>query len=171
MLDGWRKVADRPLRILNWIPYVITVGITLFLILFRENIPEKVPMHWNAAGEIDRYSDPLGYIVLLIFMYFILAFHALMMCMIPVFSGNGNFFKKEYAVHATEEDRMKGARATLYMLMWTDILMELIFVYIIVCGVFVRTIGAWFVPAVFIGLGGILVWFFWRIQRIQKEIL
>lgn len=171
MLDGWRKVADRPLRILNWIPYVATVGITLFLILFRERIPEKVPMHWNAAGEIDRYSDPKGYIALLIFMYIILAFHALMMCVIPMLSGSANFFKKEYATRATEEDRIKGARVTLYMLAWTDVLMSVMFVYIILNGVYVRTLSAWFVPAVFIGMGAILVWFFWRINQVQKEIL
>ena len=35
MLDGWRKVADRPLRILNGLTYVITIGVTVFLILYR----------------------------------------------------------------------------------------------------------------------------------------
>jgi len=171
MLDGWRKVADRPLRILNGLTYVITIGVTVFLILYRESIPEKVPMHWNAAGEIDRYSDPKGYIALLIFMYIILAFHALMMCVIPMLSGSANFFKKEYAIRATEEDRIKGARVTLYMLAWMDIFMEAMFVYIIVNGVFVRTLSAWFVPGVFVVFAVIMVWFFWKINQIQKEIV
>ena len=170
MLDGWKKIADGPLKICYRIPYVIVAGLTIFLIFYWKHIPDQVPMHWNGAGEIDHYSSVGGYLMLVIFMYFMLAFHALMTCVIPSCTAKENLFDRETAARATEEDRLKAAKAVLYFLGETDIAMELMFAYIIISGVLVRNLGAWFLPAVCVVLGGIFAWFLWKMHRIKKEI-
>jgi uncharacterized membrane protein len=38
----------------------------LYLAYIWNNLPEKVPMHWNAAGEIDRFGDKKELVLMLI---------------------------------------------------------------------------------------------------------
>ena len=170
MLNGWKKVADRPLRILYWLPYLLTVVITLFLILYWKHIPAQVPQHWNSAGVIDDYADAGSYICLLIFLYFMLAWHALFIVIIPSFCGKENLFGKHAGALATDADVTQGTRFILYLLMWIDLLMAFMFAYIILCGVFLCNLGAWFLP-VTIGVMIIdIIYYLWRLYRLSREI-
>ena len=36
------------------------VGVTLYLILAWNTIPAKVPMHYNAAGEVNQWAARAG---------------------------------------------------------------------------------------------------------------
>lgn len=49
-------MQTRNKQIILWfiavIPFILTI-------IFYKDIPEKIPMHWNIAGEIDRYGDKL----------------------------------------------------------------------------------------------------------------
>lgn len=171
MLDEWKKISNRPLRFCNWFICFLVVGMSIFLIAYWKQIPDQVPMHWNGAGEIDRLSNKGGYIVVVFLMYFFWAIHGLMMFVIPKSSGKENLFPKEVAVRATEEDRLKGAKAILYFLTAMDVTCELMCAYIIMCGVTVSNLGAWFLPGVFIVMVAESIWYFWKQRQIQKEIL
>src|SRR5699024_8480384 len=39
------------------IGYAVFVGIVLFLIILLGELPEKVPAHFNGAGEVDRWGS------------------------------------------------------------------------------------------------------------------
>lgn len=170
MLNGWKKVANRPLRILYWFPYVLTAAITLFLIFYWKYIPAQVPQHWNGAGVIDSYADAGSYIVLLIFLYFGLAWHALFIVIIPSFCEKENLFGKYAGALATDADLAEGTRFILYLLMWIDLLMVFTFSYIILCGVFLRNLGAWFLPATIGSMIIAIIYYLWRLYRLSREI-
>jgi uncharacterized membrane protein len=48
------------------IPFIAIALIPfVYLIYIWNRLPEKVPMHWNGAGEIDRYGDKKELVVML----------------------------------------------------------------------------------------------------------
>ena len=64
-------------RIINILCLVMLVGTIVWLIVTWDNIPDEVPMHFNAGGEIDRMGDKVEIIVMPIFswlLYGIMAF-------------------------------------------------------------------------------------------------
>lgn len=44
---------------LDWLSLACIAGTLLLVILMYPRLPEQIPVHWNAAGEIDRYSSRL----------------------------------------------------------------------------------------------------------------
>ena len=45
--------ADRILDLLGWI---LLIGTLVYLILGWPSFPDQIPMHYNGAGEIDRWG-------------------------------------------------------------------------------------------------------------------
>lgn len=46
---------------MKWIPWVLVAMAVLLSAVLYSRLPESLPVHWNAAGEIDRYeSKQLG---------------------------------------------------------------------------------------------------------------
>lgn len=51
-------------KLMNRLSLALLLGTAAFLIVYWRRIPEEVPMHFNAAGEIDRWSPKSGLIIL-----------------------------------------------------------------------------------------------------------
>lgn len=51
-------------KLMNRLSLALLLGTAAFLIVYWHRIPEEVPMHFNAAGEIDRCGSKSGLIVL-----------------------------------------------------------------------------------------------------------
>lgn len=169
MFKEWKKLVCKPLKMIDTLITIIVIGITIFFILYWKHIPEQVPLHWNFAGEIDDYSDAGGYIMLIIMMYFFYAWHTLTK-IIPTFDLRENLFGKELAQKISKDIECK-AMNTLFAMLWIcDFLAQMIFAYIILCGVFVRNLGAWFLPLVMVLLVADFVWFFIRMQQIKNSV-
>ena len=49
-------MSDKKKQYILWFVAMIPLVITL---VFFERLPDKIPMHWNTAGEVDRVSDKL----------------------------------------------------------------------------------------------------------------
>jgi uncharacterized membrane protein len=43
----------------KWYPYLIVAAAVAASALAYARLPERVPVHWNAAGEVDRYGSRL----------------------------------------------------------------------------------------------------------------
>lgn len=158
-----------PLRMMDTAVWAVTVGTTLFFALYWTHMPDQVPIHWDGAGVIDDYAGAGGYIMLIIIMYFFLAWHVLSKIFLGLM-GNENFFGKELSGKVTGDDRKSGARLFLYMLWWCDLIVEILIAYIIVCGAFVRNLGAWLLPAVFTGLAVDFIWYYVKMGRLKEKI-
>ena len=81
-----------------------------------------------------------------------------------------NLFGKELAKKAVSEDEEEGIRVILYMLWWCDLIVQATVAYIILCGVFVRNLGVWFLPAVFIGLTVVLVRYLRKMAWLKERV-
>lgn len=51
-------------RVINIICLLVLIGTTVFLIAYWKNIPNEIPMHYNAAGEVDNMGDKSSVIML-----------------------------------------------------------------------------------------------------------
>ena len=169
MFKEWKKIVCKPLKIIDMFTGILVIGTTLFLIFYWKYIPKQVPQHWNFAGEIDDYADAGSYIMLVIMMYFFYIAHTLTK-LIPMFDWKENLFGKERA-NKISKDVAYQAINTLYAMLWIcDLLIQIMCAYIILCGVFVRNLGAWFLP-ITLGLMVVdLVWFLIRIMSIKGKV-
>lgn len=169
MFREWKKLVDKRLKVIDFLITVIVIGISTFLLFYWKHIPEQVPLHWNLAGEIDDYSDAGSYIMLVIMMYFFFAGHTITK-IIPSFDLKENLFGKELTHKVSKEKETEAINVLLGMLWACDLLVQMIFAYIILCGVFLRNLGVWFLPLMMILLIVDFVWFFIRMMKIKNSI-
>ena len=169
MFKEWKKLAGKPLRIIDILISIVVIGLTVFLIIYWKHIPEQVPQHWNFAGEIDDYADAGSYIMLVIMMYFFYAWHQLTK-LSPTFGWKENIFGKEPAAKVSEEVE-KEAFNTLMLMLWIcDLILQIVLAYIVVCGVFVANLGKWFLSVTFILLTADFVLFGIKLVRIKNRV-
>lgn len=71
MKYNWKINATAPLKIINYLVYLIPFFITVGIIVFWNKIPEQIPYHWNGAGEIDDFGGR-GVLIFLLFMILII---------------------------------------------------------------------------------------------------
>lgn len=169
MFREWKKLVDKRLKVIDFLITVIVIGISVFLLFYWKHIPEQVPLHWNFAGEIDDYSDAGSYIMLVIMMYFFFAGHMITK-IIPSFDLKENLFGKELIHKVSKEKEAEAMNVLLGMLWVCDLLVQMIFAYIILCGVFLRDLGVWFLPLMMILLTADFVCFFIRMMKIKNSI-
>ena len=43
----------------KWIPLIIILATMVFAAVVYDRLPERMPVHWNARGEVDRYGSRL----------------------------------------------------------------------------------------------------------------
>ena len=59
--NRWRVLYENKHGIADWILEVISflllAGASLYLLIGWDSFPDKLPMHHNFAGEIDRWGD------------------------------------------------------------------------------------------------------------------
>lgn len=51
-------------KVMNRLSLLLLFGTAVFLAIFWRHIPEEIPMHFNAAGEIDRWGPKAGLLML-----------------------------------------------------------------------------------------------------------
>ena len=169
MFREWKKLVDKRLKVIDFLITVIVIGISVFLFFYWKHIPERVPLHWNSAGIIDDYSDAGSYTMLVIMMYFFFVGHMITK-LIPIFDLKENLFGKEL-VHKVSKETEIEAINVLFGMLWTcDLLVQMIFAYIILCGVFLKNLGIWFMPLIMILLIADFVWFFIRMRKIKNSV-
>lgn len=168
MFQEWKSIVSRPLKIMDLLITFIPVCTTLFLIVYWPYIPEQVPQHWNEKGIIDNYSDSGSYIMLIILMFFILAWHHLSK-ILPTFDLKANLFGKENVHKITKQVEHQYINMLYWMLWICDFILQVTFAYIIVCGVLLRNLGIWFMPAVFAVLTLDFVFFFIAVEKFKKK--
>ncbi len=79
------------MKLKNELPYLIIVAIPfVYLAFIWKDLPEKVPMHWNINGEIDRFGSKIELIPVL-FMMPVLVY--LIMLIVPKIDPKGQIKK------------------------------------------------------------------------------
>ena len=143
--------ADRILDLLGWI---LLIGTLVYLILGWPSFPDQIPMHYNGAGEIDRWGGK-GEIIFIEVMMWILYLGIGVVEKYPQIWNTG--------VEVTVKNKEKVYRTLKYMLKTLKFLTALIFAYLIVNSLQSAPLPGWFTPAVMILIFGDMA--FWQIGR------
>ena len=129
-------------RILEALSLMLTIGTTLYLAAGWDSFPDRIPAHYNAAGEIDRWVTK-GEMVFLPVMMWILYIGLTVLQHFPQIWNTG--------VQVTQENRERVYRTLMYMLETLKLLIEAVFSFLTVYGITGKNLPSWFLP-VFIGL-------------------
>lgn len=148
--------ADRILDIIGWI---LLIGTLAYLILGWSSFPDQIPMHYNGAGEIDRWGGK-GEIIVIEVVMWILYFGIGLVEKYPQIWNTG--------VEVTPQNREKVYRILKYMLKTLKTLTALIFAYLIVNSLQGTPLPGWFTPVTLILVFGDMAFWMVLLYRIRK---
>ena len=150
------SLADIIMEVLG---LVMLIGTSLYLVIRWPSIPDKLPMHYNFAGEIDRWGGK-GEILFLVVMVWILY---LMISLVEHFPSVWNT-----GVQVTLENRMRVYRTLKYMVKTLKLAMTLVFTFLIFTTVAATPLPAWFSAVYVILITGDLAFWLIRLYRVRK---
>ena len=114
----------------------------LLPIIFWKQIPDRLPMHYNGAGEVDCWSDKTS----LILLFFVIALLMGVMS-IAVYMMKTNMQSK----HSREAEKSE-VRVVYPVLVIMNLIIQVMFAYIMVCTVTCRPLGSLFLPVFLLGI-------------------
>ena len=154
------KIKNSPADIImEALGLVMLIGTPLYLVIRWPSIPDKLPMHYNFAGEIDRWGGK-GEVLFLVVMVWILY---LMISLVEHFPSVWNT-----GVQVTLENRMRVYRTLKYMVKTLKLAMTLVFTFLIFNTVAGTPLPGWFtVVYVILIIGDLAFWFIW-LYRVRK---
>ena len=148
--------ADRILDIIGWI---LLIGTLAYLILGWSSFPDQIPMHYNGAGEIDRWGGK-GEIIVIEVVMWILYLGIGLVEKYPQIWNTG--------VEVTPQNREKVYRILKHMLKTLKTLTALIFAYLIVNSLQGTPLPGWFTPATLILVFGDMAFWLVLLYRTRK---
>ena len=148
--------ADRILDIIGWI---LLIGTLAYLILGWSSFPDQIPMHYNGAGEIDRWGGK-GEIIIIEVVMWILYLGIGLVEKYPQIWNTG--------VEVTPQNKERVYRILKYMLKTLKTLTALIFAYLIVNSLQGTPLPGWFTPVTLILVFGDMAFWMVLLYRIRK---
>lgn len=154
------KIKNSPADIImEVLGLVMLIGTPLYLVIRWPSIPDKLPMHYNFAGEIDRWGGK-GEVLFLVVMVWILY---LMISLVEHFPSVWNT-----GVQVTLENRMRVYRTLKYMVKTLKLAMTLVFTFLIFNTVAGIPLPGWFTVVYVILIIGDLAFWLIRLYRVRK---
>ena len=136
------------------------VGVTLYLILAWNTIPAKVPMHYNAAGEVNQWGSKSGLIIFPIISWLIYG----MITLIERYPQIWNT-----GVRITKENRDQVYRLLKDLIAWVKMITLSIFGFLTVLSALARNLPVWFLLVFVVLLFGVIAYYIVRITRVRSE--
>ena len=150
-----RKKFDIILNILCWI---ILVSTMLFLIITWSKIPDTIPMHYDSAGNIDRFGSKLEILVLPIIILIVYTF----ITIIEKFPEAWNT-----GIKVTEENKERVYSTLLHLISTIKFIMVGMVAYLTVHTALSLELSAWFTPILILAIIGNCVYWIWKLFRVK----
>lgn len=138
--------------------FAALVGMTAFLVSEWSGMPEKIPMHYDWAGNIDRWGKKSELLFLPIMTWGLYAFITFLE-QIPQIWNTG--------VTVTEENKVRVYRVLKYMIKTLKLFFVLSFVYMVFHSVTMTNLPTWFTWVSI--LGPIVLIVFWIVRLLQVK--
>lgn len=137
-------------KIMEAICLVLMVGIVLYLIITWKDIPDKIPMHYDWAGDVDRWGTKGEMLFLPIITWLMYGF----LSVVELFPRAWNT-----GVKVTEENQARVYRVLKYMMKSLKLIVVIDFSFMTISTLMGRNLPVWFLP-VFLGLtfGDLIFW-------------
>jgi len=159
---------DEPIKIernaLDTIETIVSllclVGVVVYLILAWNTIPDKIPGHYNAAGEVNRWGNKSKLIMLPIISWVTYG----LITLIERFPQIWNT-----GVRVTEENRAAVYRLLKSMIAVVKMFVLLMFASLTVLSSLSLNLPMWYVLAFLVALFGTIAYFIVRLTRLRIE--
>lgn len=139
MCHQCREKLYQKLHRLSLLIGVLTI---LLPLIFWKQIPDRLPMHYNGVGEVDKWSDKTS----LILLFFVIALLMGVMS-IAVYVTKTNMESK----HSKEAEKSE-VRVVYPVLIIMNLIVQIMFAYIMACTVTCRPLGVLFLPVFLLGI-------------------
>ena len=144
--------------ILNGLCLIILVSTILFLAVTWSKIPNKVPMHYDFAGNIDRWGSKLEILILPVITWIMYIF----MTIIEKFPQAWNT-----GVKVTEENKERVYSTLLHLVSTIKFIMVCVFAYLTVQTALSFELSAWFTPISLLVIFGNLLYWILKLYRVK----
>lgn len=146
--------------LLEFVSAGLMAALIIYVVANWAAVPETLPMHYNIRGEVDSYSSKNG-------------MQWLLLVPIGLYAGLTavEFFPGIWNIPAQPHDRFYPAvvGATRMLLILVKILLIFVFGVIMYCVMWAEPLPAWYLPLVFMGLVGCLVWYGVSVKRAKAR--
>ena len=155
------KIERNALDILETIVSLLSlVGVVVYLILAWKTIPDQIPGHYNAAGEIDRWGSKSELIVLPIISWLMFGLITLIECF-PQAWNTG--------VRITAVNRSAVYRLLKNLIAVVKMFMLAMFGSLTVISSLRLNLPVWYILAFLVILFGTMAYFIVRLSRLRSE--
>ena len=143
-------------KLMNRLSLLALLGTAAFLALYWSRIPAEVPMHFNAAGQIDRWGSKAELLVLPVIAWLMY----LLMTVVEQFPSAWNT-----GVKVTAENREQVYALLGHMLSTLKLLVMVMFAWITLWCALARPLPVWFLPVVLAAVFGNMAYWLVRLFR------
>lgn len=155
------KIERNALDVIETIVCLLSlVGVVVYLILAWHTIPDKIPAHYNAAGEINRWGNKSELIVLPIISWLIFG----LITLVERFPGIWNT-----GVRITPENREAVYRLLKNLIAVIKIFVLLMFGSITVISSLSLSLPVWYILGFMALLFGTIAFFIVKLTRLRRE--
>lgn len=148
-----KKLLDRGMNALS---FLLLAGVTVWLCLTWGSIPAQVPLHYNAAGQIDRWGGKGTLMALGVIAWVLYG----LLTAAEQFPSAWNT-----GVKITEENRERVYALLGHLLSTLKLVICAMFVWILAAAARCRPLSAWFLPVVLGAVFGDMLYWFIRVFR------
>ncbi len=149
------RVSDYVIDIICWL---LVIGIPVYLLIMWQQIPDSIPMHYDAMGNVDRWGSK-GELLVLPIMTFIMCLFISIIERFPQIWNTG--------VKITEENKERVYRVLKNMLKITKLIVIADFSFMTVNSLMAKDLPVWFGPVFLVLVFGNLT--FWLIKLVKVK--
>ncbi len=142
--------------VLEGICLFILLGMLLSLMLSWSSIPDKIPAHYDLAGNVDRWGSKTELLILPIMSWIMYGFITVLE-RFPTAWNTG--------VKVTEENQERVYRTLKYMIKTLKLILVADFAFMSFCSATGRSLPGWFTVVVLVAVFGDLI--FWIVRLVQ----
>lgn len=135
---------------------ILLIGVSIYLFVIWNSIPNKIPGHYNAMGEIDRMGNK-GELLILPIVGWLMYIGLTVLEKFPQIWSTG--------VTVTEENKERVYRILKNMLSTIKLIMVAVFVYLTINSARVISLSVWFLPVFLILVFGTMIFFIVKLVR------
>ena len=153
------KIKDNVVdKMIEGICLVCLIGVTFYLILTWSKIPEQIPMHYDFAGNIDRWGDR-GELIIMPIMSWVMYGFITLVSKIPRLWNTG--------VTVTEENQFRVYRTLKYMINTLKLIMVLDFTYLTIQPLTGKNMPGCFTPVLLVLVFGDIIFWLIRLAKVK----
>ena len=153
------KIKNNKIDILvEVICLVMLVGVTIYLGISWSSLPDKIPAHYDFAGNIDRWGKK-GELLIVPIMSWFLYVMITGVEQIPSIWNTG--------VKVTAENRYRVYRVLKYMVKSIKLIMVVDFSYMTIHSLRGQSLPGWFTLLFMVILFGDLIFWLWRLYKVK----